>query len=168
MSIKKMYTGPLVLTLILVLTSAMGCQKKGEEVPLNEPAVAEQAPMPPLPSRIEVPEEVAARWKAVIVAVIDKATSGQREFMVDIGEKAPLGETGLTLLVEAFLPAFQMAGGVYSSSSADPVNPAAKVKINDGTGTLLFDGWLFGMYPDTHPFGHEKYAVILKGYVPHS
>jgi len=168
MSINKKYAGSLVLILVLFLTSAMGCQKKGEEVPLNEPAVSEQAPMPPLPSRIEVPEEVAARWKAVIVEVTDKATSGQSEFTVGIGEKAPLGETGLTLLVEAFLPAFQMAGGVYSSSSADPVNPAAKVKISDEVGTLLFDGWLFGMYPETHPFGHENYAVTLKGYVPQS
>jgi len=154
-----------ILVFVMVLATLGGCQKKGEEVSLEEPQGMEEMLVPATPSRIEIPDDVASQFKAVIIEVTDRDTSEQTEFEVEIGGTASLGDTGLTLLVEAFLPAFQMRGDVFTSSTAEPVNPAAKVKIRDQNGSLLFDRWLYSMYPATHPFDHERYAVILTGYV---
>ena len=156
----------LLLILILALGLAMGCQKKGEEVPLEMPeTMTEDVSMPALPSKIMVPEDIAAKWKAVVLEVTDKDTNEQTDYTMNIGETAPLGDTGLNVLVEAFLPSFQMAGDVFTSSSPDLNNPAAKVRITDGSGTEIYSRWLFALYPATHPFDHPRYAVILKDYV---
>ena len=156
----------LLLFLVLAVGLALGCQKKGEEIPLDMPEeMTEEVPMPAVPSKIMVPEEIAAKWKAVVLEVTDKDTSDRTEYSLNIGETAPLGDTGLTVMIEAFLPSFQMAGEVFTSSSPDLNNPAAKVRITDGSGAELYNRWLFALYPATHPFDHPRYAVVLKDYV---
>jgi len=162
---KEKATRLTVIFMILALSFVWGCQKKGQEVPLDEPMSSEEVPMPVVPSKIVVPEDIAARWKAVVIEVTDKDTAERIDYTVNIGETAPLGNTGLTLFVEAFLPSFQMEGDMFTSSSSDLTNPAAKVEIKDEGGSLLHNRWLFSMYPATHPFDHPKYAVILKDYV---
>jgi hypothetical protein len=156
----------IVLLLALVLVFAMGCQKKAEEIPLDTPQEMEESvPMPPVPSKIMVPEEIKAKWKAVVLEVVDKETNERTNYTMDIGETAPIGNTGLSIFVEAFLPSFQMAGDVFTSSSPDLNNPAARVRITDSTGAELFNRWLFSLYPATHPFEHPRYAITLKDYV---
>ena len=155
-----------VLLLVLVLALAWGCQKKAEEIPLDMPEeVTGEIPMPAVPSQIVVPEEIVAKWKAVVLEVTDKDTSERTDYTMNIGETAPLGNTGLTIFVEAFLPSFQMAGEVFTSSSPDLNNPAVKVKITDGADVELFNRWLFSLYPATHPFDHPRYSITLKDYV---
>ena len=158
-----------VLMVILVLALGVaigGCQQKAEEIPLDMPEeMTEEVPMPAVPSKIMVPEEIAAKWKAVVLEVTDKDTNERSDYTTNIGETAPLGSTGLTVFVEAFLPSFQMAGEVFTSSSPDLNNPAAKVRIADSADAELFNRWLFALYPATHPFDHPKYAVTLKDYV---
>jgi hypothetical protein len=152
----------LLIVLAIAIVTAVGCQKKGEEVPLNMPEeTTQQAPMPVVPSRIVVPEDVAAKWNAVVLEVTDKDTNERRNYTMTIGETAPLGDTGLNVYVEAFLPSFQMAGDVFTSSSPDLNNPAAKVTITDESGNELYNRWLFALYPATHPFDHPRYAVVL-------
>jgi len=154
------------LFLVLVLATASGCQKKAEEIPLDMPEeLTEEVPMPAVPSKIMVPDEIAAKWKAVVLEVTDKDTSEKTEYTMNIGETAPLGSTGITVFVEAFLPSFQMAGEVFTSSSPDLNNPAVKVRMTDGSGAELYNRWLFALYPATHPFDHPRYAVVLKDYV---
>jgi hypothetical protein len=157
----------LVLTIMALLAMGLvwGCQKKAVEVPLEEPVAQEEPGMPALPQTIMVPEDVANAWKAVILEVTDKDTSERTDYTFNIGETAPVGTTGLTLIVEAFLPSFQMAGDVFTSSSPDLNNPAAKVQIKDENGNVIHDRWLFSLYPATHPFEHPRYAIILKDYV---
>jgi len=161
-------THPTVLFLVLVLalsmTLVLGCQKKAQEISLDE-EVAEEMPMPTVPSTIMIPEEIAGKWKAVVPEVTDKDTNEQSDVTVTIGETVPLTDSGLTVFVEAFLPSFTMAGDVFTSSSADLNNPAARIKIADEQGSQLFYSWVFALYPATHPFDHPKYAVILKDYV---
>lgn len=157
-----------VLFLVLILTLAMilvlGCQKKAQEISLEE-EVLEEVPMPQVPTTVMVPEEIAGKWKAVVLELADKDTNEQSDITVNIGETIPLGNTGLTVFVEAFLPSFTMAGDVFTSSSADLNNPAARLKLTDGQGQQVFYGWLFALYPATHPFEHPKYGLILKDYV---
>ncbi len=156
----------LVLVLILALGLLTGCQEKGKEIPLDLPEeITEEVPMPTVPSTIMVPDEIAAKWKAVVIEVTDKDTNERTDYTLNIGETAPIGSTGLTAFIEAFLPSFQMAGEVFTSSSPDLNNPAVKVKITDESGAELFNRWLFALYPATHPFEHPKYAVTLKDYV---
>jgi hypothetical protein len=156
----------LVLVLVLTLGLTLGCQKKGDEIPLDfDEEITEEVPMPTVPSTIMVPEEIAAKWKAVVIEVTDKDTNERTDYTLNIGESAPIGSTGLTAFVEAFLPSFQMAGDVFTSSSPDLNNPAIKVKITDESGAELFNRWLFALYPATHPFEHPKFAVTLKDYV---
>ena len=163
-NLRKSYI--LFLILVFALAIAVGCQQKGEEISLDMPEeMTEEVPMPAVPSKIVVPEEIAAKWKAVVLEVTDKDTSERTDYTMNIGETAPLGDTGLNVLIEAFLPSFQMAGEVFTSSSPDLNNPAAKIRITDGTGAELYSRWLFSLYPATHPFDHPRYAVTLKDYV---
>ena len=156
----------LLLFLVLVVGLTLGCQKKAEEIPLDTPEeVGEAVPMPAVPSKIVVPEDVEGKWKAVVLEVVDKDTNERKNYTMEIGETAPLGNTGLTVFVEAFLPSFKMAGDVFTSSSPDLNNPAARVRITDSTGAELFYRWLFALYPATHPFEHSKYVITLKDYV---
>ena len=156
----------LVFVLVLALGLTLGCQKKGEEISLDvQEEITEEIPMPAVPSQIMVPEEIAAAWKAIVLEVTDKDTNESNDYTVNIGETAPLGSTGLSVFIEAFLPSFQMAGDVFTSSSPDLNNPAVKAKITDEAGAELFNRWLFALYPATHPFDHPKYAVTLKDYV---
>ena len=155
-----------VLFLVLVLGLALGCQKKAEEIPLDMPEeTTGEVPMPVVPSKVMVPEYVAGKWKAVVLEVTDKDTSERTDYTMNIGETAPLGSTGLTVFVEVFLPSFQMAGDVFTSSSPDLNNPATRIKITDSADAELFNRWLFSLYPATHPFEHPRYAITLKDYV---
>jgi len=153
-----------IILVILAMTLVWGCQKKAQEISLDE-EIVEEMPMPTVPSTVMVPEEIAGKWKAVVLEVTDKDTNEPSDVTVNIGETVPLTDSGLTVFVEAFLPSFTMAGEVFTSSSADLNNPAARIKIADEQGAQLFYSWVFALYPATHPFDHPKYAVILKDYV---
>jgi hypothetical protein len=162
---RKNTTLALAVMMLLAMGLVWGCQKKAEEVPLEEPMAQEGSGMPALPTTIMVPEDVTAAWRAVVLEVTDKDTSERNDHTFNIGETAPVGNTGLTLTVEAFLPSFQMAGDVFTSSSPELNNPAAKVQIKDEDGNVIHDRWLFSLYPATHPFEHPRYAIILKDFV---
>ena len=165
-----MYRKNRAFVLVVVLTALSvivlwGCpQNKGREIPLEE-EILEDVPMPQVPSTVMVPAEVSSKWKAIVLELTDKDTNEQSDVTVNIGETIPLAGTGFSIYVEAFLPSFTMAGDVFTSSSADLNNPAARVKITDSQGQQLFYSWLFALYPATHPFEHPKYGLILKDYV---
>ena len=160
---KRMYR--VALFTILFAIAAYGCQRQEvQEIPLEEKP-AENVPMPQVPTTVKIPDEIAGKWKAVVLEVTDKATEKSSDVTVNIGETAQLGESGLNIYVEAFLPHFTMAGQVFTSASAELVNPAVRARITDGQGKELFYGWFFSLYPDTHPFEHPTYKVVLKDYV---
>jgi hypothetical protein len=153
-----------IVAVILAMTMVWGCQKKAQEISLEE-EITEEIPMPQVPSTVMIPEEIAGKWKAVVLEVTNKDTNEQSDVTINIGETVPLTDSGLTVFVEAFLPSFTMAGDVFTSSSPDLNNPAARIKVADEQGNQLFYSWVFALYPATHPFEHPKYAVILKDYV---
>ena len=153
-----------IIAVILAMTLVWGCQKKAQEISLDE-EITEEIPMPQVPSTVMIPEEIAGKWKAIVLEVTDKNTNERSDVTVDIGETAPLADSGMTVFVEAFLPSFTMAGDVFTSSSPDLNNPAARIKVADEQGEQLFYSWVFALYPATHPFEHPRYSVILKDYV---
>jgi len=150
---------------VISIIAAYGCQRQEvQEIPLEQQPM-QDVPMPQVPSTVMIPDEIAGKWKGIVLEVVDKTSGNSTDITVNIGDTTSLGDTGLTIYVEAFLPHFTMAGDVFTSSSAELVNPAARTKITDAQGNELFYGWLFSLYPDTHPLEHPTYRIVLKDYV---
>jgi hypothetical protein len=164
---RSFLTIPILLLALCLAFGVAGC-KKEKEIVLDQEAApmgsGEMPQMPQVPTTVVVPPEVAKEWKAVVLEVTDKDTKKVESFTLKIGETAPLGKTGLTVWVEAFLPSFSMQGESFTSVSNELNNPAARVKITDKDGKQLFYSWLFALYPTTHPLDHPKYEVTLKDY----
>ena len=114
---------------------------------------------------IIVPPEVQRRWRAIKLAVIDKTRGTENIYVVPIGSLFKLPFSSLTIIVEAFLPSFIMEGMTITTSSNEPVNPGAKVRISDN-GTPVFQGWLFAKFPNSRAVTHPKYGFSLIGAVP--
>jgi hypothetical protein len=58
-----------------------------------------------------------------------------------------------------------MEGIIITSSTNELLNPAAKVNITEN-GSLIFKGWLFSKFPNTHAVTLPKYGFSLIGAVP--
>jgi hypothetical protein len=114
---------------------------------------------------VVVPTDVLRRWRAIKLAVIDKTRGTENIYVVPIGSLYKLPSSPLTIIVEAFLPAFVMEGMTITTSSNELVNPAAKVRISEN-GAPVFQGWLFSKFPNTHAFTLPKYGFSLIGAVP--
>jgi len=152
--------------LTILLAGLSGCQQpqqppsKAAVGPLNSHAVKKEA-------RIVVPSFVAGKWKAVRIAVIDKANVSQKIYTIPIGDKLAIPGSGLVVKVETFLPAFTMEGSTMTSASNDLKNPGVKVQIIEN-GAVIFKGWLFSKFPNTHALMHPRYGFTLVDVVPAS
>jgi hypothetical protein len=118
---------------------------------------------PHVPAAVIVPEAVKKGWKAVVLQVIEKG-GATKDYKIPINGEMAIPGSSLTVKVESFLPDFKMTQQGITSLSNQPKNPAAKVRVVEG-GKPVFNGWLFKMFPEAHPFEHPKYRMILKDYV---
>ena len=116
-------------------------------------------------SEIQISDEIRAGWSAVTIRVADTESGAVEEYVVPIGGSAPLGETGLVIEPDVFVPAFVMGPEGITSRSQVPTNPAVRVRITE-EGAEDYEGWLFGAMPDIHPFPHDRYQVMLVEGVP--
>ncbi len=116
-------------------------------------------------AEITLDPEIADDWKAVKVRVVELATMTDSFYEIAVGETAPLGDTGLTIEVVAFVPDFVMDEGGITSRSAEPQNPAARIVISE-EGKDDYTGWLFGAMPEIHAYPHDTYGVVLVEGVP--
>jgi len=108
---------------------------------------------------------IADAWAAVRVKLVDSESGNEQEFVVDLGQALVLGDSGLTLAVQGFVPDFVMDEGGITSRSADPNNPAARVLISE-EGSVDYEGWLFASMPGIHPYPHARYQVLLVEGIP--
>jgi hypothetical protein len=156
-----------VLVILIVAAIAVtGCKKKEEKSPVEgmpPHGMMEQKAAPV----VVVPDSVKGKWKAVKIAVADKATSKSTEYAIEIGKTFPVPNTDLVITVENFLPDFTMDGNVRTSKSDEPKNPAAQVLITD-KGQEVYKNWLFALLKSPHVFEHPKYDITLVGYIPAS
>jgi hypothetical protein len=109
---------------------------------------------------IIVPPEVVKRWKSVKLAVIDKTRGTENIYVIPIGTLFKVPHSELSVMVEAFLPAFTMEGTTITTSSNELLNPGAKVNITEN-GAPVFQGWLFSKFPNTHAVTHPKFGFSL-------
>lgn len=158
------------LIAIVIAAATVGC---GGGAPTADPGTATGTPTPaadPMSSAIHdgsavntdvlLSDEIRAAWGAIKVRVVNSTTGEATEAIVPIGASTKLDDTGLTLEPLVFVPAFVMDDQGITSSSADPTNPAARVRITED-GMEDYEGWLFAATPEIHPFPHATYSVVL-------
>ena len=115
--------------------------------------------------KIIVPQEVSDKYKSLIIELTQNKTNKTVETNIIIGQKAEIAGTPLSIEVEAYLPDFVMNdNSIMTSKSAEENNPAAKVKIYKYD-NLVFDGWLFKNFPNTHSFEDPDYKILMKNAV---
>jgi len=147
----------------LFLPAALaGCRQKEQEPPLKMDAAGSH--ITKKEAAVVVPASAKNAWKAVKIAVIDKANIKETVYTIPIGSSVSIPESSMNIEVEAFLPAFIMEGTVMTTSSNDLKNPGAKVKITE-KGNIIFKGWLFARFP-TNTFMHPNYGFTLVDAVP--
>jgi Uncharacterized protein conserved in bacteria (DUF2155) len=115
-----------------------------------------------VPTRLEVPPEVAAAYSGIRIGWRDKSNGQQGTIEVPLGGGAPLPDPTLVVRADVFLPAFTMGAGAITSDGVEPQNPAARITVFQN-GKEIFGGWLFARFPDVHPFTHPRYELRLEG-----
>jgi hypothetical protein len=153
-----------LLLLLAALFAVAGCSKR-EEKPTSEVSPPASPPVRKAEARVVVPGEVQGKWTAVKIGVLDKDSGKEQIYTIDIGSEASLAESGLSLKVLNFLPAFIMDGTTMTSVSNETRNPATQIIITEGNAEV-YKGWLFSLYPGTHAFQHPRYSFTLVDFVP--
>jgi hypothetical protein len=118
-----------------------------------------------LNTEISLDPEIAGAWSGIRVEVVDSETGDAQTLDIQLGEAVALGDSGLTLSADTFIPDFVMDEGGIKSRSAETHNPAARVVISEG-GAIAYEGWLFAAMPEIHPFPHDRYRVLLVEGIP--
>ena len=157
---------------VLVLAASFGACKKKEEkpqLPAGHPPMdgGAQPPagmqnMPKVDRKVVVSKDVKAKWKAVKIAVENRAAKSTKEYTVNVGGELAIPNTKLTLKVVNFLPDFKMTDKEFTSSSNNPNMPAAQVAVLEN-GKEIWNNWLFSLQPAIHPFQHETIGLTLVG-----
>ena len=120
--------------------------------------------------KVVIPQDVSNKWESVVLVFQDKESSVSEEVTVKIGDEIILKDSNLKIVVGYFIPDFKLdfENGVLTSSSSEPNNPAAGVRIFEGEKQIYPAqgkkwGWLYANFPDMHAFEHERYGLTLKG-----
>jgi hypothetical protein len=167
------------LVTALLAVMALACKERGRPDPNVRMAVshdpvgtARQAPAGgeedagaapgAVPTRLEVPPEVAAAYSGIKLTWKDKASGKQGTIDVPLGGGTPLPDPSLVVRADVFLPAFTMGGGAITSDGIEPQNPAARITVFE-KGKEIFGGWIFTRFPDVHPFTDSRYELHLDG-----
>ncbi len=167
-------------TILVLVVSFAGCKKKEEkpQMPAGHPSMDSGMPPAGMPGaaapgnqnapkvdrKVVVSKEVQAKWKAVKIAVENKAAKTKKEYTVNIGSDFSIPNTKMVVKVLTFLPDFKMSDKELYSASANPNMPAAQVSVSEN-GKEIWNNWLFQLQPMIHPFQHESVGLTLVGAV---
>ncbi len=179
-----------IVSVIVLVLSFGACKKKEEtpQLPQGHPSVEGGMPsagmpsagMPPtgMPStgmpqagapnmpkverQVVVSKEIQAKWKAVKLAIEDKASMKTKEYTVNVGSQLAIPGTTMVVKVLHFLPDFKMSDKEFTSLTDKPNMPAAQIIVSEN-GKEIWSNWLFSLQPSIHPFQHEKIGITLVG-----
>jgi hypothetical protein len=166
---------PIALTLALVVTLA-GCGAKPDSAAENL-AVEQTIPdndanspamggmMAGLNTDIAIDPDIINAWSGIRIRVIEIETGSEQTFESPLGAADLLGDSGLVLTVETFIPDFVMDEDGITTRSGETDNPAARVIISED-GMADYEGWLFAKMPEIHPYPHTRYQVLLVEGIP--
>lgn len=163
-----------LMTLISTLSAAIGCNKE-RDAPVVKEKKAEQLTRPEdLPSDIPtisgepktiIPDDIRKKWKGIKLIVEDRQRRSMDEYSVNIGDEFIIPQSKMIIQVVEFLPDLKIderqEGTVFTSETNELKNPAVHLVIKE-EGKIVFKGWLFSLFPDIHPFRHERFGIILK------
>ena len=158
-----------VVCSLALLVSVGACKNKQEQtaMPPGHPATGQtgmpagKVVMPKGQTTVNLPDSVKGKWKAVVIAVEDKATKKTSEHTIALNSDYKIPNTDLKISVGEFIPDFKMEGLTITSLSNDPNNPAVKVNVSED-GKEVFKGWLYSKFPTIHAFESTKYGLTLK------
>lgn len=115
---------------------------------------------------VTVPKSVAGKWQAVKILVLDKRDEERNTMQtVALGSSITLGDSGITVTAQEFLPNFVMDKTSYTSLDNTLGNPAVHLVIHEN-GQEIFEGWIFGKYPNLYAFQHDRFALQLMDFIP--
>jgi hypothetical protein len=145
-------------TCFIAISLLFGGCSKTEEEPAAKPVKKSS-------SRVLVPDDVRGQWKAVRIKVLDKSTSKEETYTIDLGYDFSIAKSDVKIRVETFLPTFVMQGRIMTSASNDLRNPAAEIIVSENN-QEIYKGWLFSRFPGTHTFQHERFSFSLVDFIP--
>lgn len=109
--------------------------------------------------KVELGDEVKAKWKTIKLAVI--AGEGKEQTMeAKVGGKLAIPGGALELDVLAYVPDFQTVDGVVSSASNEPRNPAVLVQLSE-KGKVIDNGWVFQDLPEFNTYRNARAKLRL-------
>ena len=155
----------IVSILIGFFAFVSGCSKRENPKKSQQRPSAIQDATARQVTEVKVPAEVKGKWKSVKIGIMDKENNKEGIVEIELGKTIKIKGTNLTVKAENFLPHFIMEGTTLTSSSNSPKNPAVQVQITDNN-LIIFKGWLFTLYPNTHASQHPKYGFSLIDYTP--
>lgn len=157
---------------VVLLACALACRDRGRPDPNIRMAVSHEREnvstgsgpgiTPSVPSRLEVPSEVANAYSGIRLTWKDLGSGAEGQLEVSLGGTARIPKSPLDVRADVFLPAFSMSSDVITSSGLEEANPAARISVLEN-GSELFSGWIFARFPDVHPFQHPRFSLRLKG-----
>lgn len=110
---------------------------------------------------VSIPPEVAAKWKAVDLALTPSGGETQT-LRVSVGREAAVKNSTSVVRVVAFAPAFQITDNGVTSSSNNAENPAVLVRVLE-RGQPVAEGWVFQKLPEFNTLETGKLHVRLIG-----
>ena len=162
---------------LAILMAPLACKERGRPDPNVRMAISHERASGPsgdagagmnagpgadVPTRLEVPPEVAQAYTGIKIVWKDKSDGKEGVIEVPLGGGTPLPDPSLVVKADVFLPNFTMGGGAITSEGVEPKNPAARIKVFD-KGKEIFGGWIFTRFPDVHPFTHPRFQLHLEG-----
>ncbi|TCK62484.1 hypothetical protein [Seleniivibrio woodruffii] len=116
----------------------------------------------PKERKVNVPKEVAEKYKSLILEVKNTKDNSTVQSDVIIGQKAEVQGTPFAVEVEYYMPDFVIeSDGTITTRSADEKNPVAKIKVYK-MNEVFFDGWLFKNHPTEHGnFNDPNYSITI-------
>ncbi len=109
---------------------------------------------------IRLSDEVKAKWKEVEIEVTDSESDAKDVIKVKVGVDSPIGDTGFSVKVSAFVPDYTMFEDYVSTRSDEPNNPAVFVELLKGD-EVVASGWVFKKLPTFNSYKHDRFTVAL-------
>lgn len=106
---------------------------------------------------VVVPDAVKAQWTGATLAV--SVGGREKQLTLAVGKSAAIGNA-LQLHLLHYLPAYTSNFQTVTSSSSEPLNPAAQIEVISN-GQVLAEGWVFQNLPDFNSFKSEQVQVRL-------
>lgn len=166
------------MIILFIIPNLVGCGKekdvpiakeKKEEQPSQSKDIPSDIPIISGEPRTVIPEDIRKKWKGIRFVVEDRERKSIGEYSINIGDEFMIPKSKLVIKVIEFLPDLKIderrEGTIFTSETAELKNPAVHVAIKED-GRALFKGWLFSLFPDIHPFKHERFGIILKEPIP--